>query len=146
MRFVKHVGVASWTILFTGAEEINGGHSKSDGKYLDDESDIESVTDSLASVAMELQLILLSAVGMVLYGYGDLIFEVRCMEDRLGSCVMVDGEWVDDPCRVKEEFRLHFANRFRAPDTNKFDLRDEIRHAVWGCGENKSPWNLTGSL
>ncbi|GJW67121.1 hypothetical protein Tco_0121545, partial [Tanacetum coccineum] len=29
--------------------------------------------------------------------------------------VMVDGDWVDDPCRVKEEFRLHFANRFRAP-------------------------------
>nr|GEW69919.1 RNA-directed DNA polymerase, eukaryota [Tanacetum cinerariifolium] len=29
--------------------------------------------------------------------------------------VMADGDWVDDPCRVKEEFRLHFANRFRAP-------------------------------
>ncbi|GJU95977.1 hypothetical protein Tco_1320733 [Tanacetum coccineum] len=41
--------------------------------------------------------------------------------------VMVDGEWVDDPCRVKEEFRLHFANR------------DEVRNVVWGCGENKSP-------
>ncbi|GKF04692.1 hypothetical protein Tco_0035360, partial [Tanacetum coccineum] len=34
--------------------------------------------------------------------------------------VMVDGDWVDDPCRVKEEFRLHFANRFRAPvDTRR---------------------------
>ncbi|GJS39916.1 RNA-directed DNA polymerase, eukaryota, partial [Tanacetum coccineum] len=74
--------------------------------------------------------------------------------------VMVDGEWVDDPCRVKEEFRLHFANRFRAPAANRCKLnytfpnrlssdqldmlespisRDEVRNAVWGCGENKSP-------
>ncbi|GJS78075.1 RNA-directed DNA polymerase, eukaryota [Tanacetum coccineum] len=36
--------------------------------------------------------------------------------------VMVDGEWVDDPCRVKEEFRLHFANRFRAPAANRCKL------------------------
>nr|GEU93709.1 RNA-directed DNA polymerase, eukaryota [Tanacetum cinerariifolium] len=49
--------------------------------------------------------------------------------------VMADGDWVDDPCRVKEEFRLHFANRFRAP----VDTRDKVRNAVWGCGENKSP-------
>ncbi|GKB85778.1 RNA-directed DNA polymerase, eukaryota [Tanacetum coccineum] len=32
---------------------------------------------------------------------------------------MLIDEWVDDPCRVKEEFRLHFANRFRAPTANK---------------------------
>ncbi|GKE12012.1 RNA-directed DNA polymerase, eukaryota [Tanacetum coccineum] len=36
--------------------------------------------------------------------------------------VMVDGEWVDDPYRVKEEFRLHFANRFRAPAANRCKL------------------------
>ncbi|GKA52728.1 RNA-directed DNA polymerase, eukaryota [Tanacetum coccineum] len=36
--------------------------------------------------------------------------------------VMVDGEWVDDPCRVKEEFRLHFANRFRALTANRCKL------------------------
>nr|GEX42758.1 hypothetical protein [Tanacetum cinerariifolium] len=74
--------------------------------------------------------------------------------------VMVDGEWVDDPCRVKEEFRLHFANRFRAPIATRYKLNytfpnklssdqmvilespvsiDEVRNAVWGCGENKSP-------
>ncbi|GJX39579.1 RNA-directed DNA polymerase, eukaryota [Tanacetum coccineum] len=74
--------------------------------------------------------------------------------------VMVDGEWVDDPFRVKEEFHLHFANRFRASATNRCKLnytfpnrlssdqldmlespisRDEVRNAVWGCGENKSP-------
>nr|GEU36510.1 RNA-directed DNA polymerase, eukaryota [Tanacetum cinerariifolium] len=32
--------------------------------------------------------------------------------------VMVDGEWMDDPSRVKEEFRLHFATRFQAPGVN----------------------------
>nr|GEV55874.1 RNA-directed DNA polymerase, eukaryota [Tanacetum cinerariifolium] len=74
--------------------------------------------------------------------------------------VMIDVEWVDDPCRVKEEFRLHFANRFRPPADNRFKLnytfpnrlnsdqvdmlespitRDEVRTAVWGCGENKYP-------
>ncbi|GJT54119.1 RNA-directed DNA polymerase, eukaryota [Tanacetum coccineum] len=71
--------------------------------------------------------------------------------------VMVDGDWVDDPCRVKEEFRLHFANRFRAPVDTRYKLnytfpnklqpdqmatlespvsRDEVRNAVWGCGSD----------
>ncbi|GJU17261.1 RNA-directed DNA polymerase, eukaryota [Tanacetum coccineum] len=93
--------------------------------------------------------------------------------------VMVDGEWVDEPNRVKEEFRSHFAMRFQAPVVNRSKLnfqftkrlnsdqvaelenpitRDEIRKAVWGCGENKSPgpdgftfdffhkfWNIIGS-
>ncbi|GJZ96059.1 RNA-directed DNA polymerase, eukaryota, partial [Tanacetum coccineum] len=74
--------------------------------------------------------------------------------------VMVDGEWVDDPRRVKEEFCSHFATRFHAPSgiRNKinflfpnqlssdqaFELEkqvstDEIRTTVWACGENKSP-------
>ncbi|GKC40920.1 RNA-directed DNA polymerase, eukaryota [Tanacetum coccineum] len=33
--------------------------------------------------------------------------------------VMVDGEWVDDPSCVKEEFRYHFATRFQAPSVNR---------------------------
>nr|GEX03912.1 RNA-directed DNA polymerase, eukaryota [Tanacetum cinerariifolium] len=74
--------------------------------------------------------------------------------------VMEDGEWVDDPYRVKEEFRLHFANRFRTPGVTRYKLnytfpnklsldqlgilesmvsKDEVRDAVWGYGENKSP-------
>ncbi|GKE88671.1 hypothetical protein Tco_1566146, partial [Tanacetum coccineum] len=74
--------------------------------------------------------------------------------------VMVDGEWVDEPNRVKEEFCSHFANRFqdtgvsccrlnfRFPsrltanqisDMEKPVSSDEIRKAVWSCGENKSP-------
>ncbi|GJS55969.1 RNA-directed DNA polymerase, eukaryota [Tanacetum coccineum] len=52
--------------------------------------------------------------------------------------VMVDGEWVDDPCRVKEEFRLHFANR-SIPDM-------VVRKCCVGCGENKSSWDQTGLL
>ncbi|GJY17167.1 hypothetical protein Tco_0388658, partial [Tanacetum coccineum] len=69
---------------------------------------------------------------------------------------MVDGEWMDDPSRVKEEFHNHFATRFQDPGANRGNInftfpdrlsldqvsdlespisRDEIRLAVWGCGE-----------
>nr|GEV03225.1 RNA-directed DNA polymerase, eukaryota [Tanacetum cinerariifolium] len=75
------------------------------------------------------------------------------------KCIMIDGEWVDDPSRVKDEFHTHFAARFQDPGIchgrinfsfpNRLNLqqatdlenpitRDEIRNAVWGCGENKS--------
>nr|GFA58796.1 RNA-directed DNA polymerase, eukaryota [Tanacetum cinerariifolium] len=37
--------------------------------------------------------------------------------------VMVDGEWMDDPSRVKEEFRSHFATRFQAPGVNRSRLK-----------------------
>ncbi|GKC39288.1 RNA-directed DNA polymerase, eukaryota, partial [Tanacetum coccineum] len=74
--------------------------------------------------------------------------------------IMIDGEWVDEPNRVKDEFRNHFAARFQDPGLchgkinfnfpTRLNLeqatglespitRDEIRTAVWGCGENKSP-------
>nr|GEY56841.1 RNA-directed DNA polymerase, eukaryota [Tanacetum cinerariifolium] len=74
--------------------------------------------------------------------------------------VMSEGEWVDDPIWVKDEFRNHFADRFNDPGTRHgrinfsfpnrltleqvFDLEasvsdEEIRKSVWGCGENKSP-------
>nr|GEV85738.1 RNA-directed DNA polymerase, eukaryota [Tanacetum cinerariifolium] len=74
--------------------------------------------------------------------------------------IMIDGEWVDDPSHVKDEFRTHFAARFQDPGIchgrinfsfpNRLNLqpatdlenpimRDEIHNAVWGCGENKSP-------
>nr|GEW86643.1 reverse transcriptase domain-containing protein [Tanacetum cinerariifolium] len=74
--------------------------------------------------------------------------------------VMIDDEWVDEPNRVKEEFHDYFAARFNEPDTRHGHInyifpnrlneeqvadletpitRDEIRLAVWGCEENKSP-------
>ncbi|GJY95036.1 RNA-directed DNA polymerase, eukaryota [Tanacetum coccineum] len=74
--------------------------------------------------------------------------------------ILVDGDWIDDPCRVKAEFGKHFANRFHGPCENRSRINfsfpnrlhsdqadllevpissDEIRIAVWACGENKSP-------
>ncbi|GJT53495.1 RNA-directed DNA polymerase, eukaryota [Tanacetum coccineum] len=70
--------------------------------------------------------------------------------------VLVDGEWVDDPSRVKNEFRSHFAYRFQDPGRCRGRLNfnfpnrlsheqnsdleasvsiEEVRKAVWGCGE-----------
>ncbi|GJV65858.1 RNA-directed DNA polymerase, eukaryota [Tanacetum coccineum] len=103
--------------------------------------------------------------------------DIKSSEAR--DCIMVDGEWVDDPNRVKEEFCLHFAMRFQAPvayrsrlnfqfpyrlnneqaaDLENSITQDEIRNAVWGYGENKSPgpdgftfeffrkfWNVIGA-
>ncbi|GJS32598.1 RNA-directed DNA polymerase, eukaryota [Tanacetum coccineum] len=74
--------------------------------------------------------------------------------------IMVDGDWVVDPSRIKDEFRNHFAARFQDPGTSRGSLnftfpnrltldqvsdleslisRDEIRSAVCGCDEDKSP-------
>ncbi|GKE57660.1 RNA-directed DNA polymerase, eukaryota, partial [Tanacetum coccineum] len=74
--------------------------------------------------------------------------------------IMIDGVWVDDPSCVKEEFRYHFEERFNDPGTRRGSINfrfpnrlsidqiadlesavsdEEIRKAVWGCGENKSP-------
>ncbi|GKD62696.1 RNA-directed DNA polymerase, eukaryota [Tanacetum coccineum] len=50
--------------------------------------------------------------------------------------IMVDGDWVDIPSRVKDEFCSHFASRFPSPTPI---TTGEIRSAVWACGENKSP-------
>lgn len=75
--------------------------------------------------------------------------------------ILVDGEWIDNPERVKKEFFNHFANRFAAPDSTRvpiegnfprcleIDLSNdlecevsnvEIKNAVWDCGSDKSPW------
>ncbi|GJR75597.1 RNA-directed DNA polymerase, eukaryota [Tanacetum coccineum] len=74
--------------------------------------------------------------------------------------VLIDGDWIDEPSNVKNEFLSHFANRFASPsgpsivvDNSTFkqlsneqvvDLEcdityDEIKRAVWDCGTNKSP-------
>nr|GEZ84583.1 RNA-directed DNA polymerase, eukaryota [Tanacetum cinerariifolium] len=93
--------------------------------------------------------------------------------------VFVDGIWCTNTNKVKEAFFKHFEARFKKPvhhrlkinflsskrlsDVQASDLerrvsRDEIRLAVWNCGENKSLgpdgysfeffrkyWNLIGS-
>ncbi|GKE68441.1 hypothetical protein Tco_1526513, partial [Tanacetum coccineum] len=74
--------------------------------------------------------------------------------------VLVDGDWITDPLSVKDVFKEHFASRFKQPDGGRLKInfpfpnrlshdqlvdlekdvsRVEIRNAVWGCGENKSP-------
>nr|GEW21300.1 hypothetical protein [Tanacetum cinerariifolium] len=81
--------------------------------------------------------------------------------------IMVDGEWVDEPSRVKEEFRSHFASRFQDLGMCHSHLNfrfpfwltphqiielerpvsiDKIRKAIWSCGENKSPWGCNASF
>ena len=70
------------------------------------------------------------------------------------------GNWVTNPGMVKEAFYNHFETRFKKPAAQRFLLnfsfnkrlsdiqasdlernvtRDEIRSAIWSCGENKSP-------
>nr|GEX48806.1 RNA-directed DNA polymerase, eukaryota [Tanacetum cinerariifolium] len=74
--------------------------------------------------------------------------------------VFVDGDWNTDPEVVKDVFKDHFSTRFKQPAHGRLKLnisfpnrlstdqvadmdrsvsRDEIRVAVWNCGENKSP-------
>ncbi|GKE46558.1 hypothetical protein Tco_1477816 [Tanacetum coccineum] len=74
--------------------------------------------------------------------------------------VLVDGDWINEPTKVKNEFLNHFSNRFSKPTGPSinlgtsmfkqvsFDLNeelesnvtyDEIKRAVWDCGTNKSP-------
>ncbi|GKA19920.1 RNA-directed DNA polymerase, eukaryota [Tanacetum coccineum] len=74
--------------------------------------------------------------------------------------VMVDGIWVDDPHKVKNEFMEHFSTRFCNPgnkgasiqmefpkkisDTQLREIEsevtnEEIKKAVWDCGTEKAP-------
>ncbi|GKF02850.1 hypothetical protein Tco_0029773, partial [Tanacetum coccineum] len=73
--------------------------------------------------------------------------------------ILKDGEWIDNPTRVKAEFYHHFSNRFSQPDWTRVPLAehfprclsgdlscdleaevniDEIKKAVWECGSDKS--------
>ena len=72
----------------------------------------------------------------------------------------IDGSWVDEPARVKEEIYRFFQQRFQDPHQCRPQLNgisfntvgqqerqllvesfkeDEIRRAVWDCGGEKSP-------
>nr|GEU94855.1 hypothetical protein [Tanacetum cinerariifolium] len=74
--------------------------------------------------------------------------------------VLVNGDWIEEPSKVKDEFLNHFANPFSMPDGpcmtldaslfkqisfyHNVDLEsnvnyEEIKSAVWDCGTNKSP-------
>ncbi|GJU89969.1 RNA-directed DNA polymerase, eukaryota [Tanacetum coccineum] len=74
--------------------------------------------------------------------------------------ILVEGEWTDNPRRVKSEFFNHFANQFSKPDwtrvpfdgqfPNQLDSvqsselesdvsNEEIKKSVWDCDSDKSP-------
>nr|GEW69331.1 RNA-directed DNA polymerase, eukaryota [Tanacetum cinerariifolium] len=74
--------------------------------------------------------------------------------------VMSDGVWVDNPIKVKKEFRDHFSKRFCKPGLQNVNIQmtfsnqifvdqkrdlegkvtnDEIKKAVWDCGTDKAP-------
>ncbi|GJV11447.1 RNA-directed DNA polymerase, eukaryota [Tanacetum coccineum] len=74
--------------------------------------------------------------------------------------ILHNGDWIDDPTRVKDEFFNHFSKQFSDPSPNRIILEhhfhnrlsvdqaaelernlsnDEIKNAVWDCGTNKSP-------
>nr|GEU43822.1 reverse transcriptase domain-containing protein [Tanacetum cinerariifolium] len=74
--------------------------------------------------------------------------------------ILLDGDWIVDPNKVKLEFLKHFSNQFLKPLSTgvKIDFQfptrlrleqleelersisyEEIKKAVWDCGSNKSP-------
>nr|GFA64486.1 RNA-directed DNA polymerase, eukaryota [Tanacetum cinerariifolium] len=80
--------------------------------------------------------------------------------DKAIRGVFVNGDWYTDPSVVKEAFLDHFTARFKQPSCGRLKLNmsfpnclssnqvgdldkdisiDEIRKAVWDCGESKSP-------
>ncbi|GKC88889.1 RNA-directed DNA polymerase, eukaryota [Tanacetum coccineum] len=81
-------------------------------------------------------------------------------KDKKLDCGEANGEWIVEPIRVKEAFRNHFASQFHHPSSGRSHINftfpnrlsqeqtkdlenhvfmDEIRKAVWDCGENKFP-------
>ncbi|GKA53134.1 RNA-directed DNA polymerase, eukaryota, reverse transcriptase zinc-binding domain protein, partial [Tanacetum coccineum] len=74
--------------------------------------------------------------------------------------VLVDGNWVESPQLVKNEFYTHFKQRFEKPNLSgiQFDRefpnkicseqavdlerevsKEEVKRAVWDCGTDKAP-------
>ena len=74
--------------------------------------------------------------------------------------VMVDGKWIEEPSRVKNQFFQHFKDRFDKPKHDRIDINmsylrslsreqqndlermvsmEEVQRAVWDCGTDKSP-------
>ncbi|GJW76438.1 RNA-directed DNA polymerase, eukaryota [Tanacetum coccineum] len=39
-----------------------------------------------------------------------------------GTIPFLDGDWIDEPCKVKNEFLMHFANRFESPSGPCIDI------------------------
>lgn len=80
--------------------------------------------------------------------------------NNLMKGILIDGSWVEEPQKVKEEVRLFFLKRFQESDFHRPTLdgipfqavsqqqkdmlierfrEEEVKEAVWGCGSEKSP-------
>ena len=74
--------------------------------------------------------------------------------------VMLDGTWIDEPHKVKEEVKVFFSQRFQEPDYCRPRLdginfqtinqhqnsmlvapfqEEEVRQAIWDCGSDRCP-------
>ena len=74
--------------------------------------------------------------------------------------LLVDGCWIDEPSRVKQEVHMLFKNKFKEAERDKPRLdgvgfkviaqqqndslverfhEKEVKDAVWDCGSDKSP-------
>ncbi|GJZ47643.1 RNA-directed DNA polymerase, eukaryota [Tanacetum coccineum] len=74
--------------------------------------------------------------------------------------IMIDGIWINNSIRVKDEFFQHFSSRFDKPNARRAHIEmrypktitcdqqadlerdvsnEEIKRAVWDCGTDKSP-------
>ncbi|GJY03288.1 RNA-directed DNA polymerase, eukaryota, reverse transcriptase zinc-binding domain protein [Tanacetum coccineum] len=91
------------------------------------------------------------------------IFNVKVKKKRRQLAIrgiLKNGEWIEAPDTVKEEFLMHFSNRFKqvvglspAIDSLSFNSlsqshcdylelpfsREEIKRAVWDCGGDRAP-------
>ncbi|GKA65038.1 RNA-directed DNA polymerase, eukaryota, reverse transcriptase zinc-binding domain protein [Tanacetum coccineum] len=95
------------------------------------------------------------------HAFNEFVSQANLIDISLGvKGILIDGEWVEEPEHVKEEFYNHFSTRFASPDwmrpQNLEDFprslsveqaedleitisHDEVKRAVWDCGSNKAP-------
>ncbi|GKF11925.1 RNA-directed DNA polymerase, eukaryota, partial [Tanacetum coccineum] len=61
--------------------------------------------------------------------------------------ILIDGEWIDNPTRVKSEFYNHFANRFSAPNWTWVPFDDQFPSRPDGFTFKffKKYWSIVGN-
>ncbi|GJT97616.1 hypothetical protein Tco_1093134 [Tanacetum coccineum] len=52
--------------------------------------------------------------------------------------IMVEGNWITNPCLIKDAFLQFYKRKFQAQDSQTGYL-EEIKEAVWDCGSSKAP-------
>nr|GEX17235.1 RNA-directed DNA polymerase, eukaryota [Tanacetum cinerariifolium] len=150
-RFFLLVEIRKWIAYRKKTQMSNAQNIRSKLRDIDKSLDQGEANDDLLASRMELL---------------NQLHDFKTAETTVKG-VMIDGEWVDEPNRVKEEFRDYFVARFNEPgirhghinytfpnrlnkehvaDLETPITRDEIRLAVWGCEENKSPGPDGGGL